>query len=96
MTESKEWVTIKIPEETRDKAKEDSRTYGEVMEDGLRSDNTTTTEVVDAQEVINTIATTADETGRVDDDSIAREVVQQLDYAQLANAVAKELEGRMR
>lgn len=35
MSNKKEWVTIKIPKETRDAAREDSRTYGEVMADGL-------------------------------------------------------------
>jgi len=35
MTESKDWVTIKIPKKIRDKAKEDSDTYGEIMQAGL-------------------------------------------------------------
>lgn len=30
-----EWVTIKIPEQTRDEAREDSRTYEQIMKDGL-------------------------------------------------------------
>jgi len=32
---SKNYVTIKIPEATRDKAQEDSRTYEEIMQAGL-------------------------------------------------------------
>jgi len=38
MTENdtpKEWVTVKVPKETRDKAQEDPRTYEQIMEDGL-------------------------------------------------------------
>lgn len=30
-----QWVTIKLPQPTRDKASEDSRTYEEIMLDGL-------------------------------------------------------------
>jgi len=41
MTESKEWVTIKVPKEIRDDAREDSRTYGEIMQAGLGKDVTT-------------------------------------------------------
>jgi len=90
------WKTLRVPPEAYDKAKEQKDKHDRTWGEQLVCNNTTTTEVVDAQEIVNQIATTADETGRVDDDSIAREVVQQLDYAQLANAVAKELEGRMR
>lgn len=35
MTESKEWVTIKIPQVVRDDAQSDERTYGEIMQAGL-------------------------------------------------------------
>lgn len=38
MTESKEWVTIKVPKEIRNEAREDNRTYGEVMADGLNQE----------------------------------------------------------
>jgi len=37
MTESKEWVTIKVPKEIRDKAKEADGTYGELLESGIGS-----------------------------------------------------------
>ncbi len=37
MSEKTEWVTIKIPEEIRQEAKADSRTYGEIMQAGLES-----------------------------------------------------------
>lgn len=35
---AKEWVTIKIPEDIRDDARDDPRTYGEIMEAGLDGD----------------------------------------------------------
>lgn len=38
-----EWVTIKIPKQIRDDAREDSRTYGEIMQAGLNDDRVTTT-----------------------------------------------------
>lgn len=49
----------------------------------------------DIQHLINEIAATADETGSVDSDELANSVVRKLDYAELANAVASELEVRM-
>jgi len=33
--DAKEWVNIRIPKTVRDKAREDSRTYWEIMRDGL-------------------------------------------------------------
>jgi len=48
-----------------------------------------------AREVINSVAVEADSTGRVDDDEIADAVVRRFDYAELASAVADELEVRM-
>jgi len=33
------WVTIKIPEEIRDDAREDSRTYAEIMQAGLKEEH---------------------------------------------------------
>lgn len=44
------WVTIKIPEQIRDDARDDDRTYGEIMEDGLGSDNRT--EVVPVEDAL--------------------------------------------
>jgi len=35
MTDAKEWVTVKIPEHVRDQARDDPRTYGEIMRAGL-------------------------------------------------------------
>jgi len=50
-----------------------------------------------AQEIINAIAVEIEsESGFVDDDAIARQVASRIDYSELANAVADELEGRMR
>jgi len=33
--DAKEWVTVKVPKGVRDDARDDPRTYGEVMRDGL-------------------------------------------------------------
>jgi len=35
MAERTNWVTVKIPETVRNKARDDERTYAEIMEDGL-------------------------------------------------------------
>lgn len=50
--------------------------------------------VEDVQHLINELAATADGEGRVDSDGLAREVARQVDYGELANAVADELEAR--
>jgi len=51
----------------------------------------------EVDEVITEIAERVEpEQGYVDDDKLARAVAAQIDYAQLANAVADEVEGRMR
>ena len=47
----KQWVTIKIPEGVRDDARDDPRTYGEIMRDGLE-----TTETPDEPESVDTEA----------------------------------------
>ena len=39
-SDAKEWVTIKIPEGVRDDARDDPRTYGEIMRDGLETTET--------------------------------------------------------
>jgi predicted nucleotidyltransferase len=36
--DAKEWVNIRIPETVRDDAREDPRTYGEIMRAGLNAD----------------------------------------------------------
>jgi hypothetical protein len=33
--DAKKWVTIKVPKTVRDDAREDPRTYGEIMRDGM-------------------------------------------------------------
>lgn len=40
MGESKNWVTVKIPEPIRDEARDDNRTYGQIMKDGIGGDST--------------------------------------------------------
>ena len=34
-SDAKEWVTVKVPREIRDDAREDKRTYGDIMQAGL-------------------------------------------------------------
>lgn len=36
--DSKEWVTIKVPSDVRDDARDDPRTYGQVMRAGLENE----------------------------------------------------------
>lgn len=51
----------------------------------------------EVDEVITEISERVEpEQGYIDDDKIARAVAAKIDYAQLANAVAGEVEGRMR
>jgi hypothetical protein len=54
------WVTIKIPETTRDKAKNDSRTYEEIMKAGLESDNNNAYDNTDAQDIANEVVNQID------------------------------------
>jgi len=95
--DSKDWVNIRIEEPVRDDARADDRTYTEIMADGLAADRGELEDVPEdlATDILDTIGA---EVGgpAVDDSEIAREVARQIDYAQLAGEVAKELEGRMR
>ena len=90
-----DWKTLRVPPEAYETAKaqkeEHDRTWGEQ----LVCDNPTTTEVVDAKELVDELAAEAGGP-QVDDSDIARAVVRQFDYAELANAVADELEARQR
>jgi len=36
--DAKEWVTVKVPKRVRDEAREDPRTYGEILRAGMDSD----------------------------------------------------------
>jgi hypothetical protein len=96
-TDSKEWVTIKVPQAVRDEARDDPRTYGQVLRAGLEHEpfGGSITDA-DVERLIDTIAAEADGQGRVDDSELAREVARQMDYGELANAVADELEARRR
>lgn len=95
-----EWVTVKIPEEVRDAAREDERTYGEVMEAGLDAEGTHGTEVYQVgdddpamqfDEVLD-----ASKADIPDAEEIAREVARHFDYAEVATKTADEVEGRLR
>lgn len=59
------WVTIKIPKETRDKAQEDSRTYEEIMKDGL--DESPTVEGVDASALVSELEDTMNQLSMAND-----------------------------
>ena len=89
------WKTLRVPPEAYDEAKaqkeEHNRTWGEQ----LVCDNPTTTEVIDVDALIDDLGAQAGGP-QVDDSKLAREVSRQIDYAQLANAVADEVEGRLR
>jgi ABC-type phosphate transport system ATPase subunit len=107
---AKEWVTVKVPREDKEKADEyrpDGSTFGdclvagaERLNDHLDSDPPVGADYPDpeeyAREVVDAVAAEADGQGRVDSDDLADAVARRLDYAELANRVADELEGRMR
>lgn len=95
MTNSKEWVTIKLPKEIRDKAREDPRTYGQIMQAGLENEPFAEN-AVDVDELASQLADRVETTGGIGPEQIAREVSKSIDYAELANKTAEELEGRMR
>lgn len=52
MTDSKTWVTIKIPRKTREKAKDDERTYEEIMQDGLDAPPESTDTIENRDEIL--------------------------------------------
>ena len=52
MSDAKEWVTVKVPKEVRDDAREDPRTYGEIMRAGLG----TNTNDADAEALADAVA----------------------------------------
>jgi hypothetical protein len=79
-TDAKEWVNIRIPEAVRDDAREDPRTYGEIMQAGLETDGPS----VDTDSIDDLAALEAE---------IAK--VQEL-VERVPETTADELEGRMR
>lgn len=108
--EPTEWVTVKVPREDKEKAKEyrpEGATFGdclragaERLNDHLDSDPLVGADYPDpeeyAREVVDAVAVEADGQGRVDSDDLSDAVARKLDYAQLATAVADELEARRR
>jgi len=89
---------IPVTAEGRDIAREAKRD-GETWDEYIRrcaDEPPEVTELVDAEELVDAIAAEADGQGRVDNSDLAREVARQMDYAELANAVADELEARRR
>jgi hypothetical protein len=91
-----EHTTIQITKEQADELRarktHDDESYKSVIARLLDRDNS----AIDTEELIDAIAAEADGQGRVDDSELAREVARQLDYGELANAVADELEARRR
>ena len=85
-SEAKEWVTIKIPEGVRDDARDDPRTYGEIMRDGLLDGD-----VSGASEAEKQLAEAWDTAARggIPDDDLR----EQLDRIESAAATAEERTG---
>jgi len=52
--DSTDWVTIKIHEHVRDQARDDARTYTEILQDGL-NEPTTNGDNPDSEAVVNAI-----------------------------------------
>lgn len=92
--------TIKLPREAYERHNDRRQEMGLTWQEYVDGEAPEAAEVSlsdgDIQEIINRIAATADGEGRVDSDALAREVARQLDYSELANQVADELEARRR
>lgn len=88
-----DWTTIRVRTDAKQAAearKPDCMTWSEFLAAEEYDPD------VDVHELVNAIAAEADGRGRVDDDELARAVARKIDYAELANAVASELETRLR
>ena len=99
MTESTEWVTVKIKKPIRDQAQDDDRTYTEIMAAGLDREPVGNLEpfggeVPDFSDVVE--QATGMDTSDIDPEELASEVARRIDYAEIATKTAAELEGRMR
>lgn len=93
--DAKEWVTIKVPREVRDDARDDPRTYGDIMRNGLggESDPGPQTEDVDLPDLSFVEATKGD----IDDlkeqlDRIESAAKEATNAAQNAERAAEELQ----
>jgi len=56
MTDAKEWVTVKIPERVRGQARDDPRTYGEIMRAGLGDGQEPDAPGMDVDGLVNGVA----------------------------------------
>lgn len=98
-----DWVTVKIPEPVRDEAREDPRTYGDIMADGLdaKQEGEPLYEAGNDEPVDELATRIVDQIGsdvggpQVDDSEIAREVAAQLDYVNLAEKTAEQVVGEL-
>jgi hypothetical protein len=92
-----DWKTLRVPADKYHEAKEqkeaDGRTWGEqiVRPD---SDKDTTTDV-DVATIVDAIGAELPNGSEVDSGKLAREVSAHLDYVELANKTADELEARL-
>jgi len=88
MADRTNWVTVKIPETVRDAAREDNRTYAEIMQDGLSEIDTQNSPNADLD--IDALGDSIR-----DQLSMANEPGVQLDVDQLFNQL-DTLEGRLK
>jgi MFS superfamily sulfate permease-like transporter len=89
--DTKEWVTIKIEEPIRDAAKDDDRTYTEIMRDGLETDGSWDDSDVDA---FRELFKNADTDGiSVERGGLSDDVREQLDRIESAAQTAEDRTG---
>jgi len=108
--DAKNWVTIKIPEQTRNRARDiDAATYGEVMNVGIKSLSEEPAAQLTAEitpqldegrvdNLVDELQGRLGEADPIDREALARTVAQKIDYVQVAEQVSErivnELEGR--
>jgi len=102
-TDTKRWVTIRVPEEDRDAAKDirpDDATHGDCLVAGAKvlageapTEANPEGRVIDESTAREIVDELAHEAGgpEVDDEEIANAVVRQFDYAALADTVAERV-----
>lgn len=101
-----DWKTIKVPPEDKERADDyrpEDSTWGDVvlagaerLNDHMDSNPPPGVDIgVDVDALAERIADRVEAEGGAGPDAIAREVSKQLDYVELSNRVAEELEGRM-
>ena len=90
------WVTIKVPERTRDKAQEDPRTYEEIMKAGLKPEQADPESEVEVSPVDHLQLEAIDAVREdISPEQIAREVWRQADEAMLERVVRNVLQSEL-